>query len=341
MTFDEVVTSLKQRGTSLGDYHQLSLVGKAAPAMQGHISGGFCAGASVDWLRCVLQGAGADHRPDVNLAGVAYLSQVPQQREKFRADYNSKVQALQAESARTESQKLAAVHQRAQQLLDAKLKTAGVTQAEFDQFQTDLQAAVEKQEKALEEEKRVAKGKFDAALSQDVVFARFWTHFVTFVDGKLAAKLGAHKYSSLTVVGASKPTSYQPNGVVALIDTILNDKRLTAGNGVLIGIYPPSEAGGHAIAIRRLNSGDYHFFDPNFGVFEFKPENVRWAFVFLFLKGYPTLEPRTRDGKDYQVKGEVRGEYVIFKGLPSSPPAVKHQPTAGATAALTSLGKAN
>ena len=106
--------------------------------MQGHISGGFCAGASVDWLRCVLQGGAADHRPDVNLASVAYLSQVPRQREKFRADYNSKVQW----QARRET--------RSSQVLD------------------------------------------------------------------------------LTVVGASKPTSCQPNGVVALIDTILNDKRLAA-----------------------------------------------------------------------------------------------------------------
>jgi len=340
MTFDEVVTSLKQRGTSLGDYHQLSLVGKAAPAIQGHISGGFCAGASVDWLRCVLQGGAPDHRPDVDMASVAYLSQVPKQREKFRADYNAKVQALQDESVRTGRQKLTAVQQHAQQLLAAKLKTAGVTQAEYDQFQTDLAAAVERQERALEEEKRANKGKFESALAEDAVFVRFWTYFGKLVDEKLAAKLGAQKYSNLAVVGASQPTSYQPNGVVAFIDTILNDKRLTAGNGTLIGIYPPSEVGGHAIAIRRLNSGDYHLFDPNFGVFEYKPENVRWAFAFLFLKGYPTLQPRTPDTKEYQVKGEVKGEYVIFKGLASSPPSVKYQPTADATASLTSLGTA-
>jgi len=340
MTLEEVAAALKQRGTSLGDYHQVSLVGKAAPAIQGHISGGFCAGASVDWLRCVLQGGTPDHRPDVDVASVAHLSQLPTQREKFRADYNAKVQALQDESVRTGRQKLTAIQQRAEQLLAAKLKTAGVTQADYDQFQKDLEAAVQKQEKALEEEKRVNKGKFEAALAQDAVFERFWMYFGKLVDEKLAAKLGAQKYSNLAVVGASQPTSYQPNGVVAFIDTILNDKRLTAGNGALVGTYPPSEVGGHAIAIRRLNSGDYHLFDPNLGVFEFQPENVRWAFAFLFLKGYPTLEPKTPDSKEYQVKGEVKGEYVIFKGLASSPPSVKYQPTAGATASLTSLGTA-
>jgi hypothetical protein len=340
MTLQEVAAALKQRGTSLGDYHQVSLVGKASPAMQGHISEGFCAGASVDWLRCVLQGGAAGHSPDVNLAGVAYLSQVPQQREKFLADYKSKVKALEAESIRSGRENMSALQERAEKLLDAKLKTAGVTQAQYDQFAADLQKALTAREKALQEEERLKKGKFEAALSKDVVFERFWTHFGKFVDDKLSQRLGPQKYSNLTVVGASKPTSYQPNGVVAFIDAIMNDKRLTAGNGALIGIYPPTEAGGHAIAIRKLNSGEYHLFDPNFGVFEFKPENVRWAFVFLFLKAYPALEPRTRDNKDYQIKGEVKGEYVIFKGLASSPPSVKYQPTAGATASLTSLGTA-
>ena len=77
MTYDEIRAALKERGTTIGDYQQAALVGKAAPALQGHISEGFCAGAAVDWLRCVLQGGAADHRPDVTMAGVAFLAQAP------------------------------------------------------------------------------------------------------------------------------------------------------------------------------------------------------------------------------------------------------------------------
>jgi hypothetical protein len=341
MTYDEIRDKLKERGTAIGDYQQLLLVGKASPAMQGHITDGFCAGASVDWLRSVLQGAAPDHRPDVTMAGVAYLAQTPSQREKFRADFNSKVRKLEDESLRTLNQNIRSLNERAQQILDMKVKNAGpsLTQPQLDQLTAEVQTAVSARTQAMQEEARINKDKFAAALSKDSTFDRFWTHFGKFVDEKLAQKLGSQKYSNLTVVGSSKPEFYGPHGVVKLIDAVLNDARLTAGNGVLLGIYPPSEAGGHAIAIRRLNTGEYHLFDPNFGVFAFKFEDLRWAFAFLFLKGYPTLETGTRDNKHYEIAGMVRGEYVIFRGTHSSTPAVKQLGSPAATASLNALGK--
>ena len=75
-------------------------------------------------------------------------------------------------------------------------------------------------------------------------------------------------------------------------------------------------------------------------MFGFKFENVRWAFAFLFLKGYPTLNSGTKDNKAYQIEGTVRGEYVIFKGSQLSPPAVTRVGTPGETAALHALGNA-
>ena len=71
----------------------------------------------------------------------------------------------------------------------------------------------------MQDEARIKKDKFAAALSQDSTFERFWTHFGTLLDQKLAQKLGSQKYSNLSVAGSSKPTFYgPPNGVVALID---------------------------------------------------------------------------------------------------------------------------
>jgi virulence surface antigen len=343
MTYAEIHAALKERGTQIGDYQQAELVSKAPPALQGHISEGFCAGAAVDWLRCVLQGAAASHRPDVTMASVAYLAQQPVQREKFLADFKSKVKKLEDDSVRTMNQDIRALNERAQQIIEMKVKAAGasLTQAQYDQLVEDVQTALSGRTKAIQDEARLKKDKFAAALSQDSTFERFWTHSSKTLDEKLTQKLGAQKYSNLTVAGSSKPTFYgPPNGAVALIDTVLKDTKLSSGNGVLLGIYPPSDAGGHAIAIRRLNNGEYHLFDPNFGVFGFKFENVRWAFAFLFLKGYPTLNSGTKDNKAYQIEGTVRGEYVIFQGSQLSPPAVTRVGTAGETAALHALGNA-
>jgi hypothetical protein len=65
MTYEEIHAELKRHGTEIGHYQLSTQVTSAPAALQGHISDGFCSGASLDWVRCVLNGGSAATGPEV------------------------------------------------------------------------------------------------------------------------------------------------------------------------------------------------------------------------------------------------------------------------------------
>ena len=83
-----------------------------------------------------------------------------------------------------------------------------------------------------------------------------------------------------------------------------------------VGANPPNGGTGHAVAIHRQNiGGRYHFFDPNFGVYDFSRTNLIEAFVFLFGTAYPHWAGGgTSDNHPYEVAGRTKGTWSILKG---------------------------
>ena len=198
----------------------------------------------------------------------------------------------------------------------------GMTQALMDQMTASAYAL-------LNETKNAAQAQFNAKLAllqaqrmNKGMNQAFWAEFAKRMD--TALNTGAHSFQSLSVDKAySKQDVYgPPNGVVALVNRVVDHRKLQAGCGAVLVVCPPNNAVGHAVAIHKLNTGRFHLFDPNFGVYEFDDFNVRKAVLFLFLQVYPELmdgNRRAQDSQTYQVNGQVGGTFMIYRppGVPA------------------------
>jgi hypothetical protein len=334
MKYKEILDTLLSRGNLVRAYKQASVAATAPASLQGHIGDGFCSGASLDWLRCILQGGSPTYSPDVVMAGFAQIMQAPTKRNDFRSGFLKQLDQAQAIDKQNVEKAIAKMQMNGEQIIRQRMP--GMTQAQLDAFVDEISQKMNLKAQAMYDDHE---NRFQAAKSADSIYQRFWPHFNKLMDEKLGQRLGAQRYAGLTVAGASQPRMYgPPNGAVALINQVLDDPAFTAGNGVLLGVYAPISGGaGHAVAIRRMNNGNYLYFDPNFGSILYSYENMRWAFVWLFLKGYPQLEDGTKDNKDYQINGRIRGEYVVYRGAVAAPPAVRNLGSASATRALNAL----
>jgi hypothetical protein len=320
MKYSEVRAVLQGLGQEIGHYHQESERAKAPTQLRGHMSKGFCAGASLDWLRTVMNGGNAASGPDVMTAGIAFVKQTPTARNEFYASFNKNLSTAKASSLENANRRITAMNQRAPDVIEQKVKQLadqkmrerlpGITQNEMDAIVDEVQAAVERNKQRIEAEHA---SKF-AGISTDAKFRAFWLEFGRTMDEKLATKFGEYRYSNLTIARSSPDRQYgPPNGVLEVIVKILAEPSFSPLNGVLLGLCPGSGSGaGHGIAIHRLNSGDYHMFDPNFGTYKLDQLNLKKAFCWLFLKAYPTMEDGTHDNKAYEIDGKVSAEYLIY-----------------------------
>jgi hypothetical protein len=114
------------------------------------------------------------------------------------------------------------------------------------------------------------------------------------------------------------------NGLDQLIEEVLNHPDFKSDCCVHMGINPPSGRTGHAVALHRQSTGGkYHLFDPNFGVYELTRDKTKEAFLFIFRTAYPNWAGGgTQDDQAYEMNGQTKGSYAIFRGNRVSAPAV-------------------
>ena len=269
-------------------------------ALQGKVADGFCSGACMEWLQLVLQGASGATAPDDVGAAVAYLAGVSSRKTKFYDDRKAGLSKADDDDMKATNETLAKLNA----WVLAKQKAGLLTDADITLFENAVAEV-----KRRREEKRL---KIQGFKETESLYQQFWADFAKFMDSKLKS----NKYKNLTITLASSSKIYGPKGTEAVVAQVTDTRRLLAGYGVMIGLMPVKAADGHAVAIHHLGSGKYHFFDPNFGVYEYQLANLQKAIVFLFMEGYPTMGTKeSSDSKLYQdTNGNIRGEYVIYRG---------------------------
>ena len=308
MTYEEVrnqLVALTSGNKEVLKYCQTDRINQN-PALRARVSDGFCAGACMNWLQLALQGSNAATTPDDVGAAVAYFAAASQ--TGFYDERKEKLRQADADDIKATNETL------------AKLSTFVLTKQKAGVLTDD---DIDKYERAVEETKRrreEKKLKIEGYLKPESLYSQFWMHFAKVMDEKLKSD----KYKNLTIAHTSSSKIYGPKGTATVVVQVTDDQRLKTGYGAMLGLMPVTAADGHAVGIHHLNSGKYHFFDPNFGVYEYDLTNLRRAILFLFLKGYPEMPSLSlRDSKQYEDKdGNVRAEYVIYRGTMSRALAV-------------------
>lgn len=299
----EIQAKLKEFGTPIGaEYDQTN--GTSHPKLVDRVGAGMCGGVTVDWIRRVLTGGkGADSGNPFPAHG--------SNPEKSLRQY-SKAAALQILSSKASqdafyaeySKKLKAAFDSKRDAVNAAIMKAGHTftdQDEYDAYVAKVKAAFE----------TWTKEKYDPLKTTEAKFQKFWEHYCK----TMASKIGRnpdHRLSNLSIVSSSSTRIYT-GGLKEFFVAVL--KAIGPNEAANVGVSPPvKDLPGHAIGIRRLDkSKDYHFFDPNFGVYSMDLRSLFESLLFLFGEGYPKAEDEKGDFHVYEVNGKVGGDYVVFR----------------------------
>src|SRR5690242_3479114 len=203
MKYAEVHEKLAARGTKIGAYHQQSKVASAPAKLQLAIAEGFCCGACMDWLRCVLNGAGGGHEPDVLLAGVGSMAQHSARQEEFFQTCKAKVSQARGEDQRRINLDIQALNKRAEEIIEQQMP--GLSQEQYEALLGKVAAGVEKRSQVIYDEHRARQQRYDQAMQPDTLYPQFWKEFAKVMDQKLGYRLGNQKYSNLKIAGSSRP----------------------------------------------------------------------------------------------------------------------------------------
>ena len=160
------------------------------------------------------------------------------------------------------------------------------------------------------------------AWNRSPTMQKIWWGFSQALDKRLKedrdarGKQGGPKrgFSRLHITASQNAKDFS-GGVDQFVREVLNEPAFETNCAAQVIVAPPGGANGHAVAMMRLNTSNYLFFEPNFGTYRFllKPELLA-AVVFLFRDGYPRIEGQGNDAHAYQVNGHVSGRYTIFQG---------------------------
>jgi Yersinia/Haemophilus virulence surface antigen len=301
MTYEEVrnqLQALTAGKKAVVEYSQTDRINQNS-ALRGRVSDGFCVGAAMHWLHLVLQGSDSRTVPDDIGSAVAFFAGSNTRQQPWYEERKRLLKKADADDDEATKQ----IFDKLNALIEAKHKAGTLTDADMTKY-----------EQAVEEIKRrrkEKKTKIEGLLTTESLYSQFWMDFAKVMDDKLKST----KYKNLTIAHSSSNKIYGPKGTATVTVEVTNDQRLKPGYGAMLGLFPVSAASGHAVAIHHLNSGMYHFFDPNFGVYEYDLTNLRRAIVFLFLQGYPGMNSLSlRDSKQYEDKdGNIRAEHVIYR----------------------------
>ena len=329
MKYAEARASLTKCGTLLSYYHQATKMQQAGIFHMA--SEGMCDGACKEWLRLVLHGNNGNAGPDAlravqtqhlveNIATMEHfrtqrLDQLRQQSQQFK-------NALNELQDKGDSAK--------EQLAKWRMyRDAGkVTQGQYAAAEQQVLALMAEEKKKLTDRfSEQQRGNFKKLLiegrdtpqhgrsQENMLYKESSRDFAGWLDRQLG--LATHTHSGLTVTKLSLIKDYNPpNGLLTLMNKVMaEDKALQANCGVLLGLHPPDHSTGHAVAIHRLSSGKYHFFDPNYGVYEMvEARMVIVAVRFLFERVYGYCEDVQDDNHRFVVNGKVAAAYTVYQG---------------------------
>jgi len=337
-TVSETHDKLKSLGTELGQYHQ----NIRAEAIG--VSGGFCQGAALDWIRRALLGGKYTHVNVENQSddknNPTVLHQMRQDRRLVKAQVaitNSQLNAIPnmvKSAGEIKDQGIEAAYNKYRSLYQT------IAASDVDEHkQRAMIAQIEKEYKAAKAEAETIHNKrIDqlAALDGRPALQHYWKSYAKVMDEYLAAdrlarnKKGAsaHAFGSLKPVKSLNSKEW-PGGISEFTRTILLDGEFKANRAAYVGVSSPNGGQGHTIALHRLNTGNkFHLFDPNFGVYELVGSKVVEAMVYLFTTHYPNSIGGGNDDHPYQVNGKAWGEYAIFESALPTPKAVTVDPIA-------------
>jgi Yersinia/Haemophilus virulence surface antigen len=327
MKYAEALSTLQKLGREVRQYSQADRI-NANQALKQRVSQGMCAGAVLDWIQMLLCGGSEARKntPSDLGAMVAALLQAPSQRDAF---YDTRKQNLKTafdQEGNAMNAELEALNKRALKAMEGLNAQRGISQVVYDQTVTRIEELMEKQQIQIKAQHQSKKDQINAALKTESLHLQFWKDFGQTMDSKFKTQA----YSKLTIAAGSSSTTYgPPNGLLQFVNKVLTQQAMQAGCAASLGIGPVSAGAGHAVGVHLLNSGNYMFFDPNFGVYVMEYDNLRRAILFLFLKAYPQLEGgNPRDNQPYEVNGKVSGDFVIYKGPAVTAPSVRRMATA-------------
>ncbi|MDQ2776418.1 MAG: C58 family peptidase [Acidobacteriota bacterium] len=331
---------LQRLGTEVGQYHQATRIETLRDAStKNAVAGGYCSGICYDWIRRVLVSStpkltyrnledtlpttGAltgemrkQHRQDERGAMMQRQEINPiltrkndQLYNRYTTDWDAAQRTYSRENDRIND--MPGTRQEKEPLWDANLRSRNEAQA-LVQRAYDTGSASPTMEKA-------------------------WTDFRKLMDQAIerqrraAGKMrvgSSSPFENLDLVATQDSKEYTGTGLRNLSTEVLGNSEFGTDRCAHVGVNPPGGGTGHAIGIYRQNtSGKYHFFDPNFGVYDMTRANVIEAFEFLFGTAYPNWAGGgTSDNHPYEVGGRTKGTWSIFKGNRVSAPVVVAAP---------------
>jgi hypothetical protein len=349
----EVQVQLAAWGTEIGKYSQRTGIETLRDAkLKPLMSGGYCSGATLDWIRRALGpdpklAYTQDKLQQVTRVATAQSRQAKDVKQAFLDSTKKKLDAAMeqvsdaawAQADLKEKQVEEKTKEVFEKLNSSKDMSRADKTAAFDKAQEAFDKAIARIRAERDEAIKAAKDKGNAWQRKSEM-EKYWANFSREMDellAKLKAKAGSpvkRKFSDLAVLKSIDTMEFP--GVAALVATLLSEPTFQGNRAAYLNIDPPIPGVvGHAVAILRQNQGqDYHLFEPNFGTYKVSAEKLREAIVYLFTKAYPNLAGgNASDNKPYEINGKVHGRYTIFAGklqaVPAPVPVLK--PAAAAT----------
>jgi hypothetical protein len=307
MTEAQIRDALKKVGNPVGAEFSQRKGTSLAPLKK--VDQGMCKGLTLDWIRRVLtggKGASAGNPfvlDDSNAAkGIASTNAAKNLNQYKKGAYfqlttnKNSMDAFYVYIKKVQNDQFYEKQEQVNQYIQGLADTA-VDQNDYDAKVLAIKAAFDKWQTYTHKPSVTAENRLKM----------FWQDYCSSSN---IGKHQSHRLSNLTVVASSTTKKYI-GGLVEFLPIAI--KAVGENQAASVGISPPiMNESGHAIGIHRLNTGKYHLFEPNFGVYDMTQAGLFKALLFLFAKAYPDSEGIEGDGHAYQVNGVVEGDYVIF-----------------------------
>lgn len=249
-------------------------------------AGGMCKGVCLDWIRRIMNGKPAVYHDDL-------YDQDPAKKKKRLAQMNA-THELMNQAIRNNMQAINKTFDEAKSLQTTI--TVKSFLGPFMFWQPDVSELQQQQEQALDQVDHYGDRMQDEGPipTNWVTFRINWKHDVR---SKTGGFKGA-QFDNIRVYGGKTAT---PTGVNAW-PTFFADKltALKPDRCAMLNVF--FQAGGHAVAVHRNNTGTLDFYDPNYGIFNFtKQDMLESALEYLFSQVYPS-----------HGYNRVRADWLIF-----------------------------
>lgn len=328
------LVSMGGRTNAAARYSQSAKISSLANrTVMNQVAAGYCEGVSLDWIRrALLPKPRSDGSAPRRLA---FAGNKPG-RDLRHADTQIKFETKQAEYQNNWSRSVLQQHavsnwypafEAKYQRAANQIQNSSLSQQEKNrrlQRLGELEAAEQDDIESKRAQLAAAKQTWDGSAAMQ----KIWWGFSQALDKRLkdereaAGKQGgpSRGFSRLHITAAQNSREFS-GGISEFMRMVLMDPAFQTNCAAQLVVAPPGAAGGHAVAVLRLNTSNYVFFEPNFGTYIFDlASKLLNAVVFLFRDGYPRIEGQGHDAHVYQVNGRINGRYTIFQGRETSVP---------------------